>query len=85
MNWMRENSAVTARERADRERLRQAGHAFEEHVAVGEQADEEAVHEVLLADDDACDFGSETWHPGAGGIGGGHDVGVRGLGGPPPA
>ena len=40
---------------ADGERLRQPRHAFEEHVPVGEQADEEAVDEVPLADQDALD------------------------------
>ena len=34
-------------QRLERERLGQARHAFEEDVAVGDQADEQAVHEVL--------------------------------------
>ena len=38
----------------DGQGLGEAGHAFEQHVAVGEQADEQAVHEVFLADDDAA-------------------------------
>ena len=36
----------------DGERLGEAGDAFEEDVAVGEQADGEALDEVFLADDD---------------------------------
>ena len=52
-------SGLDARaQRLDGERLGEAGHAFEQDVAVGEQADEQPVHEILLADDDATQFGS---------------------------
>ncbi len=37
-----------------RQRLRQAGHAFQQHVAVGEQGDQQPVEQMLLADDDAA-------------------------------
>ena len=43
-----------------------AGNSFEEDVAVGEEADEEAVDERLLADDDAGDFVVERFDPLAG-------------------
>ena len=36
----------------DRQRLGQAGHALEQHVAAGEQADEDALDHVALPDDD---------------------------------
>jgi hypothetical protein len=61
------------RKGAHGERLREARDAFKEDVAVSEEADEEAVDEVLLADDDSGDLFAETRHPGAGGVdGGGH-------------
>ncbi len=44
------------RERADGKCFGQAGNAFEQDVAVGEQADEQAVDELFLADDDVGDF-----------------------------
>ena len=43
-------------QRLDRERLGQAGHAFQQDVAVGQQADEQPFHQVFLADDHAADF-----------------------------
>jgi hypothetical protein len=46
-------TADASGERFERECLCQAGHAFEQHVAVGHERDEQAVHEMLLADDDA--------------------------------
>ena len=42
VNWMRWKLRVDrVGERLDGERLGQAGHAFEQHVAVGEQADQQ--------------------------------------------
>ena len=38
-------------ERAHRERLREAGHALEQHVAAGEKTDEQSVDHVVLTDD----------------------------------
>ena len=40
----------------DRERLGEAGHALEQHVAAGEQRDEQALEHPLLADDHALDL-----------------------------
>ena len=52
-----------AGEGADGEGFGEAGDAFEQDVAVGEQADEEAFDEVLLADDDFADFGAQQADP----------------------
>ena len=43
-------------ERLHREGLGQAGHAFEQHVSVGQQAHQQPFDQVLLADDDLADF-----------------------------
>ena len=57
VNWMRLNVAVDdVGEGADEHRLAQAGHAFEQRVAVGDQADQRLPDEVVLADDDALDL-----------------------------
>jgi hypothetical protein len=45
---------------------REAGHAFEEDVAVGEEADDESLGQVLLADDDFAEFVEEWMGEGAG-------------------
>src|SRR5262249_7829914 len=57
------------------QRLGQAGDAFEQDVAAGEQADEEAFDEEPLADEDAGDLGEEGVEALAGGFNSG---GVRG-------
>ena len=44
------------RERADGERLREAGHAFDEDVAAAEHGDEQALDEHVLPDDHLRDF-----------------------------
>ena len=54
------------RERADGQRLGQSGHAFEQDVAVGQQADEQPVNELFLADDDVGDFLAQLADPGGG-------------------
>ena len=57
MNWMRRNvppRAVASDWTASD--LARPGHALEQHVAVGEQADQQAVEQRLLADDDALDL-----------------------------
>ena len=54
------------RERLDRQRLREAGHAFEEDVPVREQADDQAIDEIPLADDDAGDLVLQGFDPLAG-------------------
>ena len=41
----------------DGERLGEAGHALDQHVAAGEQADQQAVEQVVLADDDLAQLG----------------------------
>ncbi len=56
----REFHADTIRHGFHGERLGQTGHAFQEDVAVGEQADDESLSEILLADDDLAEF-SEQW------------------------
>ena len=50
-------------ERADGERFCEAGHAFEEDVSIRQQADEQAVNEMLLADDDFADDFAELGDP----------------------
>jgi hypothetical protein len=41
-----------ARQGLEGERLGEAGHAFEQHVAVGEQRNQQTVDQRLLTDDD---------------------------------
>jgi hypothetical protein len=53
------------------ERFGQTRNAFEEDVAIGQESDEETVHEMILADEDAPDFGSKGLHPRGGGSDGG--------------
>ncbi len=43
-------------QRAGEERLGQAGHAFEDDMAAGEQRDERFLDQRFLADDDFFDF-----------------------------
>jgi hypothetical protein len=50
-------------QRSDRERLRKAGHAFEQHVAIGEKAYEQSINQRLLAYDDMAHRFAETRHP----------------------
>ena len=47
-------------EASDRQRLGQAGHALEQHVAPAEQTDEQPVQHILLADDDFAQLGEEA-------------------------
>ena len=56
-----------ASQRADEQRFREAGHAFEQAMAAGEQGDQHLLDHVVLADDDAgellfdlLDGGAET-------------------------
>ena len=44
------------REGPDGERLGQTGHALEQHVAVGEQADQQPLEHGALADDDPAEL-----------------------------
>src|SRR4051812_236628 len=48
-----ERAAEHRRERANGQRLGEAGDALEQHVAAGEQRDEQALEHRVLADDDA--------------------------------
>ena len=63
MNWMRWNVVwIVSASVLHRERLREAGHALEQHVAAGEQADEQALDHVVLADDAARDLFEDRLH-----------------------
>ena len=42
--------------RLDRQRLGQAGHAFEQNVTVGEQSEQKPVDQIFLSDDDVTDL-----------------------------
>ena len=53
-------------ERADGKGLCQAGDAFKQDVAVREQADEQPVHQLFLADDDMADFLAQRGDPSRG-------------------
>ena len=64
VNWMRwKLRADRARERLERQRLGEAGHAFEQHMPAGEQRDEQAIDQGMLADDDAADLGAQRVDP----------------------
>ena len=52
VNCSREVGVHALGERFDRERFGQAGHAFQQHVAVGKQADNQPLDEHFLADND---------------------------------
>ena len=56
-------SCKRARQGAQQRGLAQARHAFEQHVAAGEQADQHAVDDVVLADDDFGDFAADGVQP----------------------
>ncbi len=53
-----------AGQRFERERLGQAGHAFEQDVAVGDERNEQAVDQMLLADNHAPHLLLQRAHPG---------------------
>jgi hypothetical protein len=50
-------------QRADGKRLRQTGHAFQQHMAVGKQPDQQTVNELFLANDDFPNLGSQRSDP----------------------
>ena len=57
MNWIaRERPAEHAGGRLDRQRLREAGNAFDQEMALREQADEDALEHRVLAGDHAPDL-----------------------------
>jgi len=49
-----------ARQGAEERGFAQARHAFQQDVPGGKQTDEHALHDVVLADDDFGDFGSNA-------------------------
>ena len=60
-----------AGERAQQGGLAEAGNAFEQHVAAGEQTDQDAVDDVLLADDDLSDLVADLFEMAGGDLQGG--------------
>ena len=57
MNWMRAKLPPEhARRRLDRQRLREPGHALDQQVALGQQADEHALEHLVLPGDDPADL-----------------------------
>ncbi len=48
---------------ADAHGFGQAGHAFEQDVAVGQQPDQQPVHQLLLADDDPANLRAQPANP----------------------
>ena len=63
VNCSRENFTFRQlRQRLDRERLGQPGHAFEQHVAIGQQPDQQALDQVGLAHDHLAHFGKQRPH-----------------------
>ena len=52
----RERPADHSREGLHGQRLGHAGHTLEQHVALGQQADQHPLHELVLADDDPLDL-----------------------------
>ena len=64
MNWTRANDAAEhAGGRLDRERLREAGHALDQQMALGEQADEHALEHLVLPGDHAPDLEERLLEP----------------------
>ena len=61
VNWMRLNEqSMTSASGPHEHRLAQAGHALEQRVAVGDEADQRLPDEVVLADDDRLDLGLDA-------------------------
>ncbi len=56
MNWIRERPADHAREGLHGQRLGHAGNTLEQDMALGQQADQHPLHELVLADDDPFDL-----------------------------
>ena len=75
-----EAAAEDGGERAHGQRLGEAGHALEQHVAAGEQRDEQALEHRVLADDDALALVQRRLERAAH-LGGGIDFGGLGHGG----
>src|SRR5207245_11621272 len=63
------------RDRLDRERLRESGHTLDQKVAARQEADQEALQQVILADDHLLDLEEEPAGVGRDrDLGFGHDV-----------
>ena len=60
--------AETLRERFDGKRFGETRNAFEQNVAVGEQADDESLDQISLADDDFAHLAHERAHESAGAL-----------------
>ena len=60
--------AKGAAEATDEQGLGEAGHAFEEDVAVGEEGDEQAFDDLVLADDGLADFSAQFLGPSLSGV-----------------
>ena len=56
----RERGVERLRQRLDRQRLREAGHALDQAVATGQKADEDPLDHVALADHDLADLGEDV-------------------------
>jgi hypothetical protein len=52
------------RQRAHSQGLGQSGHALEQDVAIGEHGDEQALHQHLLAHEDAAYLSTKGFDPG---------------------
>ena len=59
-----ERAADRRRQGLDGQGLRHAGHALEQHVAAGQQGDEHALDQAVLADDDPLDLEQHPLQPG---------------------
>ena len=57
--------AQRLRQRANQQRLAQAGHAFEQHVAAREQRDQGLAYDLVLSDDGLADSGFQFLADGA--------------------
>ena len=51
--------------RFDRERLGEAGHAFEKNVAIGEQTEQKPIDQIFLSDDDMSNLLAQRRNPAA--------------------
>ncbi len=60
VNWIRENVRSSALgEGRDEQRLAEAGHTLQQHVAAGEEADQHVVDHVVVTDDHLLDLGAQ--------------------------
>jgi hypothetical protein len=64
-----EAAAHGARQGLHGQRLGQAGHAFDQQVALGQHGDQHALEEAVLADDDALDLVEDLLHQRGGALG----------------